>query len=230
MEENEINIIPYFNVYTADFKVFKEKLSNQEIVEILNAISDLCLYAETDYKPKTKYQAIWFNKLKNDFDKNLSRYKSCVTNGKKGGRPRKINPDETQEKPMGFLGVNPNETQPESIKYNKIEYNKIKKNNIDIYCNKEFEKCFDIYKEVCTKLTPLRFERRSKAILEELSSFLDEIEYNFDYFKELCEKANQLEKIVDSKIDFKTMIKNHIGITNGKYDKKEQVDISKYFV
>lgn len=230
MEGKEINIIPYFNVYTSDFKVFKEKLSNQEIVEILNAISDLCLYAETDYEPKTKYQAIWFNKLKNDFDKNLSRYKSCVTNGKKGGRPKKINTDETQEKPMGFLGVNPNETQTESIKYNKIEYNKIKKNNIDIYCNKEFEKCFDIYKEVCTKLTPLRFERRSKAILEELSTFLDEIEYNFDYFKELCEKANQLEKIVDSKIDFKTMIKNHIGITNGKYEKKEQVDISKYFV
>lgn len=100
----------------------------------------------------------------------------------------------------------------------------------DIFCNSDFEKCFSIYKEVCTKLTPLRFERRSKAILEELSTFLDEIEYNFDYFKELCEKANQLEKIVDSKIDFKTMIKNHIGITNGKYDKKEQVDISKYFV
>jgi len=100
----------------------------------------------------------------------------------------------------------------------------------DIFCNSDFEKCFSIYKEVCTKLTPLRFERRSKAILEELSSFLDEIEYNFDYFKELCEKANQLEKIVDTKIDFKTMIKNHIGITNGKYDKKEQVDISKYFV
>lgn len=100
----------------------------------------------------------------------------------------------------------------------------------DIFCNSDFEKCFSIYKEICTKLTPLRFERRSKAILEELSTFLDEIEYNFDYFKELCEKANQLEKIVDSKIDFKTMIKNHIGITNGKYDKKEQVDISKYFV
>lgn len=94
----------------------------------------------------------------------------------------------------------------------------------DIFCNSDFEKCFSIYNEVCTKLTPLRFERRSKVILEELSTFLDEIEYNFDYFKELCIKSNQLEKIVDSKIDFKTMIKNHIGITNGKY-KKSKVEI-----
>lgn len=99
----------------------------------------------------------------------------------------------------------------------------------DIYCNKEFEKCFDIYKEVCTKLIPLRFERRSKAILEQLSLFLDEIEYNFDYFNELCTKANELEKIAENKIDFKMMLNNHIGITNGKYKKGEQIDISKYF-
>lgn len=111
-----------------------------------------------------------------------------------------------------------------------IDKEKDKKIKKDIYCNQDFEKCFKIYSDTCKKLNPLRFERRNKAILEQLSAFLDEIEYNFDYFKELCEKANQLEKIVDSKIDFKTMIKNHIGITNGKYDKKEQVDISKYFV
>lgn len=90
----------------------------------------------------------------------------------------------------------------------------------DIYCNKEFEKCFDIYKEICTKLIPLRFERRSKAIIEQLSLFLDEIEYNLDYFKELCTKANELEKIADNKIDFKMLLNNHIGITNGKYKKE----------
>ena len=99
----------------------------------------------------------------------------------------------------------------------------------DIYCNKEFEKCFDIYKEVCTKLIPIRFERRSKAIIEQLSLFLDEIEYNLDYFKELCIKANELEKIADNKIDFKMMLNNHIGITNGKYKKEKQIDVSKYF-
>ena len=33
----------------------------------------------------------------------------------------------------------------------------------------------------------------------------------------LCKKANELEKIVDSRIDFKMLIKNHIGIMNGKY-------------
>lgn len=101
------------------------------------------------------------------------------------------------------------------------EINKDK--NKDIFCNKDYDKCFNIYKEVCTKLIPLRFERRSKAIIEQLSNFLDEIEYNFDYFKELCIKANELEKIADNKIDFKMLLNNHIGITNGKY-KKEVIE------
>ena len=103
------------------------------------------------------------------------------------------------------------------------EINKDKNKDKDIFCNKDYDKCFNIYKEVCTKLIPLRFERRSKAIIEQLSNFLDEIEYNFDYFKELCIKANELEKIADNKIDFKMLLNNHIGITNGKY-KKEVIE------
>lgn len=116
----------------------------------------------------------------------------------------------------------------DSIKYKYIyknnTINSTNNTNInkpkDIFCNQEFEKCFNIYKEVCTKLIPLRFERRSKAILEKLSLFLDEIDYNFDYFKELCTKANEIEKIADNKIDFKMLLNNHIGITNGKYKKE----------
>ena len=106
----------------------------------------------------------------------------------------------------------------------KEEEKKQKEKPKDIFCNSDFEKCFSIYKEVCTKLIPIRFERRSKAILEQLSLFLDEIEYNFDYFKELCIKANELEKIAENKIDFKMMLNNHIGITNDKY-KKPKVEI-----
>lgn len=100
-----------------------------------------------------------------------------------------------------------------------IDKDKDKKIKKDIYCNQDFEKCFKIYSDTCKKLNPLRFERRSKVILEQLSAFLDEIEYNFDYFQELCTKANELEKIMDTKIDFKMMLNNHIGITSGKYKK-----------
>ena len=128
MEEN-IKVMPYFMIYTADFKVLKDKLSDKEIVEILNAISDLCLYAETDFVPSNKFQEIWFNKLKDDFLKNLAKYKTCIANGSKGGRPKKPkeNPKETQEKPIGFLQVIPKQNPDET---NKIKENKIKENII----------------------------------------------------------------------------------------------------
>lgn len=96
------------------------------------------------------------------------------------------------------------------------------KDKEDISCNLNFENCFKIYKENCKGLLPLCFERRSKSILEELNQFLIEIDYNFDYFLQLCKKANSLKKIVDNKIDFRSMIKNHIGITNGKYTQKKE--------
>ena len=98
----------------------------------------------------------------------------------------------------------------------------------DIYCNQDFEKCFKIYSDTCKKLNPLRFERRSKAILEQLSTFLDEIEYDFDYFQELCIKANELEKIMETRIDFKMMLNNHIGITSGKYKKVKTANDYEY--
>lgn len=95
-------------------------------------------------------------------------------------------------------------------------------NTIDIYCNKDFDFCFKIYSDECKKLIPLRYERRSKAILELLRDFLTEIDYDFDYFKALCAKANELEKIIDIKIDFKMLIKNHAGIMADKYIKSKK--------
>jgi predicted transcriptional regulator len=103
------------------------------------------------------------------------------------------------------------------------EYKESKeKKNIDIFCNLDFEKCFKIYSENCTNLIPLSFERRAKNILEELREFLVEIDYDFSYFLNLCKKANSLEKIVNSKIDFRSMIRNHIGIINGKYEQQSK--------
>lgn len=106
------------------------------------------------------------------------------------------------------------------------EYKESKeKKNIDIFCNIDFEKCFKMYSEQCSNLIPLSFEKRSKSILEELRNFLDEIDYNFSYFLNLCKKANSLEKIVKKRIDFRSMIRNHIGIMNGKYEENNS-DVS----
>lgn len=113
--------------------------------------------------------------------------------------------------------------------YSNSNSNSISKSNSkDIYCNKDFDKCFEIYQNVCKNLVPLRFERRSKAILELLQDFLDEIDYNFEYFNLLCSMANKLEKIMDTKIDFKMLLRNHAGIMSGKYGKSKTVTDYKY--
>ena len=100
--------------------------------------------------------------------------------------------------------------------------NNTKDNKKDIYSNTDFEKCFKIYSEICKDLIPLRFERRSKAIIELLHNFLDEIEYNFEYFTFVCMKANKLKTIMDTKIDFKMLLNNHAGIMNDKYKKSSK--------
>lgn len=94
---------------------------------------------------------------------------------------------------------------------------KDKKKVKDIICNLDFEKCFKVYSENCTNLIPLSFERRAKNILNLLNSFLSEIDYDFEYFKGLCIKANDLKTIANNKIDFKSLLNNHIGIMNDKY-------------
>lgn len=115
-------------------------------------------------------------------------------------------------------------TNEQQTNNNKQEYKEIKENkekkNIDIFCNVDFEKCFSLYSQNCSKLIPLSYEKRSRVILEELRYFLDEIDYDFSYFLNLCKKANDLEKIVDTRIDFRSMTRNHIGIMNGKYETK----------
>lgn len=92
-----------------------------------------------------------------------------------------------------------------------------KSNIIDIYCNKDFEKIFKIYNDNCNNLTPIIFERRNKVVLEKLRDFLEEINYDFDYFKKVCIKANKLKVICNTKIDFKMVLNNHSGIMVGKY-------------
>ena len=109
----------------------------------------------------------------------------------------------------------------QTLKNKDKDIYKDKNKNKDILCNLDFEKCFKIYSENCKKLSPLSFERRSRNILEELRDFLNEIDYDYEYFTSLCQKANELEKIVDSRIDFRSMIRNHIGIMNGKYQENK---------
>lgn len=102
---------------------------------------------------------------------------------------------------------------------NNNNNNNNKTNDINVF-NPDFTKIFKIFSDNCTKLIKLTYEKRSRKILEMINDFLIEIDYDFDYFERLCRKANELEFIVDNRIDFRSLIRNHIGIMNGKYEKR----------
>lgn len=106
------------------------------------------------------------------------------------------------------------------IKENGVFDDKFSKNlNPDFYFSDEKNKIFEIYKKECTNLIALTGEKRSRKILDKVNNFLSEINYDWNYFNELCQKANKLKTIANTKIDFEMLINCHIGIMNGKYAK-----------
>lgn len=113
--------------------------------------------------------------------------------------------------------------EKEKEKEKEIEKDKdkeIEKNNPDFYFSDEKEKVFEIYKSECPDLIPLSFEPKSRRILDKVSSYLKEINEDFEKYKALCRKANKLKTIAKNKIDFEMMLNCYIGIMNGKYETK----------
>ena len=127
-------IIPYFNIYASDFKAFKDKLTSDEFIQVIDAICDICLFGDANSNFENKFQELFFNKLKENLTKSANRYKSCIDNGKRGGRPKKEdNPDETQKKPTGFELDNPDETQTKPIKEKKRKEKKKEEKELKKY-------------------------------------------------------------------------------------------------
>ena len=95
----------------------------------------------------------------------------------------------------------------------------LEKTNPDFYFSDEKEEVFNIYKDKCQNLIPLTTERRNKRILDKINAYLDEIKYDLSVYSDLCDKANSIVKIADTKIDLEMMLNCHVGIMNGKYKK-----------
>lgn len=110
-------------------------------------------------------------------------------------------------------------------KDNNINKDNKEKKKRDVFVCSEIDKLFKIYESECKDLLPLKFERRNKEIREMALAFLDEIQDDFSYVRELFVKANKLKEIANNKIDFKMLIKNHIGIDSGKYGQQEESDL-----
>lgn len=84
---------PCFSMYAEDFGLMKQYLTAEDIIDMLTALQDLCILGESEYQPKTPKQQYCWDKLRKKFDIDLAIYRTSVENGKKGGRPKKENPD-----------------------------------------------------------------------------------------------------------------------------------------
>ena len=238
--------IPYFQLYASDFLMYKNLLTNDELIEVIEAISLYCLFdKKTEFN--NEYQQAFYDKLTNSAEKNKQNYLIKIQNGRKGGRPPK-NLNETETKPIGYEQVNLNETEtkPKRNQYNiiednRIEYNK-KENNIkekinnvesvpenlepikpiDPYTSDLIEKVFNIYTKECNNLCPLGgYARKNRSLREAISGYMWQTNNDIEYFTTICKKANELKIIADKKIDLKMILNCYEGIDNGKYIKTE---------
>ena len=114
------------------------------------------------------------------------------------------------------LGAHSGAQEKEMEKEKDKEEEKEKK---DLFVSTEIEKTFSLYQKNCPNLCKLSFERRNMDLRRKIEDFLFEIRGDMTYFEELCKKANNVKYIANSRIDFKSLINNHIGIMNGKYEK-----------
>jgi hypothetical protein len=81
------------------------------------------------------------------------------------------------------------------------------------------KKFFETYEKNCKNLIPLKFERRDGSVLRKIEEFWGVCGGDFEYFEEVCRKANELVVIADNKIDFRSILNNHAGIYAEKYKK-----------
>lgn len=197
----------------AQLKLYKSIMKlNFNCCKTMTEIEQLCDEIETELK-QNRHTFAQFLLIKPQILANFSKYlNGCkgADSGHLGGAPKGNN---------NAGKNNPKTTPNENVFNEEYKMNNENENGVGLVCNLNFDKCFKIYSENCNKLLPLNYERRSRIVLEELNQFLIETNYDFDYFLVLCKKANELEKIVENKIDFRSMIRNHIGIMNGKYTK-----------
>ena len=109
-----------------------------------------------------------------------------------------------------------NEIEAENEKINSYIVPNEKFFKVDPYDGKS-EKYFKIYEQECPQLVKLGFERRDNKTFVALAEFRAVIQDDLEYFRKVCKKANKLIVICSNKIDFRSILSNHIGIYGEKY-------------
>lgn len=207
-----------FVFYSSFFEAIEE-IDPKKQLKMYKAIANFALNNKKPENLQGIEKAIWAL-IEPQLSANSKRYetsKECGKFGKLGGRPKKEKTLKGFENETLNVNVNENENENENVNDNVNE----NENVIDIFCGDEVEKIFKIYQEKCPELSPLSFERKNREIRQLIADYLQETAQNFSYFEAICEKANCLKEIAGKKIDLKMILKNHIGINNGKYLNKE---------
>lgn len=135
----------------------------------------------------------------------------------------------TKTQTTGDMGANSTNdphfslTNSSNFEQDKTRQDKLSKDkNKDPYLCEEILKIFQIYEDQCKNLAPISFEKRNMEIRQMILTFLEETNDDFKYFETTCRIANELKEIASLKIDLKMLLKNHIGIYNGKYKKQDK--------
>ena len=189
----------------------------------MTEMEQLCNEIETELKQNRSVFAQFLLLKPYLLNSAKQHFKGVLGGAPKGNKNAQKNNQKEKEKEKEKENNNPLLSPQGEV--NLFEENFIKNsfNKIDPYTNPLLDKCFEIYKKNCPNLLKLGFEPRNANVREELCLFLTEIDNDVGYFTELCQKANELKYIVNKRIDFKMLIKNHIGIFNGKYEEKEDI-------
>lgn len=103
------------------------------------------------------------------------------------------------------------------INNNKENFSK----NSDPFINPQIDKTFRMYSEYCKNLLSLN-GYKSKKLRESLLDFLNDVNYDFEYIKDVFVKANELKTIIDQPIDLQKIINCHERIANNYYKKLKQ--------
>lgn len=125
-----MNTIPYFVIYSGEYKVFRNKLSEEEMLQVIDKISDISVLGVSDIEFTNPFQELYFEKLIAQYTKNLRSYLAKVENGKKGGRPKKVDEPSNEPKansPPIFKSEKTKKKTAEETKLEKIETEEVLK-------------------------------------------------------------------------------------------------------
>lgn len=189
----------------AQLKLYKSIMQlNFNCCENVTELEQLCNEIETELK-QNRHVFAQFLLIKPHILKSMK----ASFNGSLGGAPK-------QNKNAQKNKLKEIEKEEE---YEKEEEIKKEKKEKDLFVSTEIEKTFSLYQKNCPNLCKLSFERRNMDLRRKIEDFLFEIRGDMSYFEVLCKKANEIKHIANRRIDFKSLLNNHIGIMNGKYEK-----------